>query len=535
MARGGRGRGSGGATSAGVGGVLGWIERVGNRLPEPFVLFALLTLLVGVVSTVLAAFGAAVVVPGEDGVTEVRGGFSAEGIRFLFTEMPANFIGFPPMETVVTIMLAVGLAERTGMLTALVRIAFARAPRGLLPYAVGFVGVSGSVMSDSVFIVVPPLAAMVFRAAGRHPVAGLLGGFAAAGAGYSTSVLVTSLDALFAGITNSVVSSLAQPGTEVTALSNYYVNVVSAVVLSLLVGVVITRVVEPGLERSGFPRSPVVEDDPPTGPADPPVDLDQVSPTVTAAERRGLAAAGLALLTLVVMLGALALWPSSPLRAEDGGYLPSSPLLSSVTTLTFLAFAVPAIAYGATTGAIRTSADVPRLVGLAVRDLSGFIVLAFALGQFVALFGWTNIGTWLAVRGAEFLRGSGLEGYPALVGFVLLASVLNLLIISGSSLWTLLASVFVPMFLLVGFEPGFTQALFRAGDSVTQVITPMNPYVIVLLTFVRRYQPTAGLGTVIARMLPFVVPFWVAWLGILTLFYVAELPLGPGMGVLVGE
>ncbi|WP_016699074.1 AbgT family transporter [Actinoalloteichus spitiensis] len=535
MAHGARGRGSGGATSAGAGGVLGWVERVGNRLPEPFVLFALLTLLVGVVSTVLAAFGAAVEVPGEDGTTEVRGGFSAEGVRFLFTEMPANFIGFPPLGTVVTIMLAVGLAERTGMLAALVRVAFARAPRGLLPYAVGFVGVSGSVMSDSVFLVVPPLAAMVFGAAGRHPVAGLLGGFAAAGAGYSTSVLVTSQDALFAGITNSAASALSRPGTEVTAVSNYYVNVVSAVVLSLLVGVVITRFVEPGLERSGFPRSQVAAEDQPAGVGPARVDLDQVAPVTTSTERRGLAAAGLAVLTLGVLLGALVLWPSSPLRAEDGGYLPSSPLLSSVTTLTFLAFLVPGIAYGVTTGAIRTAGDVPRLVGLAVRDLSGFIVLAFALGQFVALFGWTNLGTWLAVRGAEFLRGSGLEGYPALLGFVLLASALNLFIISGVTQWTLMASVFVPMFLLVGFEPGFTQAVFRAGDSVTQVMTPMNPYLVVLLTFVRRYQPSAGLGTVIARMVPFVVPFWLAWLAILAVFSVAELPLGPGMDVLVGE
>lgn len=213
--------------------VLGVIERGGNRLPEPFILFAILLLIVAVVSTAMAAVGVRVTVPGDDAVTAVRGAFTGEGVAFLFTGLAENFIGFPPLQTVVTIALGVGLAERTGMLAALIRVAFSRAPRAALPYAVGFVGVSGSVMSDSAFIVIPPLAAIVFRAAGRHPVAGLIGGFAAAGAGYSTSMLVTSLDALFAGITNGVAATLPDPGTTVTPVSNYLFNVVSAVVLSL--------------------------------------------------------------------------------------------------------------------------------------------------------------------------------------------------------------------------------------------------------------------------------------------------------------
>jgi aminobenzoyl-glutamate transport protein len=508
--------------------VLGGIERAGNKLPEPFILFALLLLVVAVLSTAMAAFGVTVTVPGEAEPTPIRGAFSAEGTQFFFTGLAENFIGFPPLKTVVTIMLAVGLAERTGMLTALIRLAFRNAPRSVLPYALGFVGVSANVMSDSSFIIIPPLAAIVFKAAGRHPVAGLIGGFAAVGAGYSTSLLVTSIDALFAGITNGVAATLPDAGTPVTAISNYFFNIVSAVVLSLIAGFIIARVVEPGLVRAGFPTEEVDREDGDT-------DDDEVRIEVTPVERRGLRFAGLTLLVLAVAVLTLALAPGSPLRNETGGYLPESPLLDSVVTLVFLAFFLPALTYGITTGVIRSGADVPGLMARALRGLTGFIVLAFILGQFIALFSWTNIGAWLAVTGARFLENIGLTGYPAILGFIVLASLLNLFIVSGSSLWTLMASVFVPLFLLLGYEPGFTQAAFRVGDAATQVMTPLNPYMIVLLTFVRRYDPSAGLGTVIAKMVPFVVPFWLAWAAILSLFYAFDLPIGPGMGIRIGE
>jgi aminobenzoyl-glutamate transport protein len=469
----------------------------------------------------------AVTIPGEDEVTPVRGAFSGPGLEFFFTGLAENFIGFPPLRTVVTIMLAVGLAERCGMLAALIRLAFSRAPRWLLPYALGFIGVSGSVMADSAFIIIPPLAAIVFKAAGRHPVAGLIGGFAAVGAGYSTSLLVTSLDALLAGITNGVAATLPVTGTPVTPISNYFYNAVSSIVLSLLAGLIIDRVVEPGLMRSGFPDTEVERDDTPARGDENDPTAEPTSATVTAAERRGLRAAGVALLVLVAAVLAL--------RNETGGYLPKSPLLDSVVTLVFLAFFVPALFYGIVAGTIRRGADVPLLMARALRDLSGFIVLAFILGQFIALFAWTNIGAWLAVSGAQLLEAIGLTGFPAILGFVVLASLLNLFIVSGSSLWTLMASVFVPMFLLLGYEPAFVQGAFRVGDAATQVMTPLNPYMIVLLTFVRRYEPAAGLGTVIAKMVPFVVPFWVAWVLVLTVFYAFGIPMGPGVDIRVGE
>ncbi|MBE9375542.1 AbgT family transporter [Saccharopolyspora sp. HNM0983] len=505
--------------------VLNLVERIGNKLPEPFVLFALLFAVVAVVSTVVAAFGVVVHIPGDDGVTPIRGAFTAAGLEFLFTEMPANFIGFPPLETVVTIMLAVGLAEQAGLLTAMIRYAFGGAPRWVLPYAVGFVGVSSSVMADSAMIIIPPLAAMVFKAAGRHPVAGLLGGFAAAGAGYSTAPVVTSLDALFSGVSNSIAATLPDAGTPVTPVSNYYFNLVSSVLLALLVGFLIDKIVEPRMNRSGISRTEQADAESGERAA------FAMNPQLEPLEKRGLAWAGLAFLAALAAVLVLVLSPGSPLANDAGGFLPESPLLDSVTTLIFLGFVIPAIAYGASTGSVSRAADVPKLMGAALRDLAGFIVLAFMLGQFIGLFTWTNLGAWLAVSGADLLTALGLDGYPAFLGFMVLASVLNLFIISGSSLWTLMASVFVPMFLVLGFEPGFAQAAFRVGDSATQVMTPLNPYMIIILGYLRRYEPGAGMGTLVARMVPFVVPFWVLWALILTVFFFADLPLGPGMGI----
>lgn len=518
---------------------LNLVERLGNRLPEPFILFGLLLLVVVVLSTVVAGFGVTVQIPGADGATPIRGALSGAGVEFLLTEMPANFIGFPPLKTVVTIMLAVGLAERTGLLTALIRAAFGRAPGWILPYAVGMIGIAASVMADSAMIIIPPLAAMVFKAAGRHPVAGLLGGFAAAGAGYATAPIVTSLDALFSGVSNSVAETLPQAGTVVTPLSNYYFNVVSALVLGLLAGWLIDKVIEPRMVRNGVPTEPSEQDSGSGHNSDSGQDSDSgpggLDVALDAAERRGLARSAIAALGTAAVLLSLTMWPDSPLRNDAGGFLPESPLLDSITTLIFLAFMVPGIAFGTAVGTIDKPGDVPKLMGAALRDMTGFLVLAFMLGQFIALFNWTNLGAWLAVSGADSLRALGLDGYPAFLGFMVLASVLNLFIVSGSSLWTLMASVFVPMFALLGFEPGFAQAAFRVGDSATQIMTPLNPYMIIILGYLRRYEPEAGIGTLIARMTPFVVPFWLVWVLILTGFYAADLPLGPGMGIHIGR
>jgi len=516
--------------------ILTGIETLGNKLPEPFTLFLILFLITGVASTIMAIQGIQVAVPGSDEDLTIKGLFTGEGLTWLTTTMGENYIGFPPLVTVLPILLATGVAERTGMLSALIRKLFGSAKKWILPYAVGVVGVTASIMADAAFVVVPPLAAMVFKAAGRHPVAGLLGGFAAVGAGYSTALFPTSLDALFAGITNAVMATL--PGiatTEVNPVSNYYFNIASAIILGLLAGFITDRVLEPRMIRQDIPTEESLEGEDASQRGDRDTEGNELSPTLTRQENRGLVASLVAALVLTVVFLWAFLIPESPWRNEEGSFLPQSPLLQSIVFIVFAYFMVLGIVYGLYVGTVTSVADIVEMMGLAIRDMLSFLVLAFILGQFVALFAWTGIGTYTAVKGAAFLESIGLTGFGAILAFIVLASLLNLLIISGSAMWTLMAAVFVPMFALIGFEPAFTQAAFRVGDSATQVITPLNPYMIVILGLLRRYEPEAGLGTLMSRLVPFVIPFWLAWAGLLAIWYFADLPLGPGAEIFLQQ
>nr|WP_149029531.1 AbgT family transporter [Corynebacterium halotolerans] len=512
--------------------VLDRIEWLGNKLPEPFTLFLILYLITAVVSSIMAWLNVTVLVPGSDEQTPIRGLFTGEGMTWLTTTIGENYIGFPPLVTVLPIMLAVGIAERTGMLAALIRKLFGSAKPWILPYAVGIVGVTASVMADAAWVVVPPLAAMVFKAAGRHPVAGLIGGFAAVGAGYSTALVPTSLDALFAGITNAVMAALPDiAATEVNVVSNYYFNIASSIVLGILSGFITDRVVEPRMVRQNIPTEEVPDEDG----SDSPDNGEPLSPQLNAQENRGLIASLVAGLILTVVILAAVLPGVSPWRNEGGGFLPDSPLLGSVVFLVFVYFIVPGVVYGLYVGTVKSMTDIVDMMGESLKSMMSFLVLAFILGQFVALFSWTGIGTWTAVQGAGALEAIGLTGFPAIIAFIILASCLNLLIISGSGMWTLMAAVFVPMFALLGYEPSFIQAAFRVGDSATQIMTPLNPFMIVMLAMLRRYEPRAGLGTLMSRLVPFVIPFWIAWTVLLAVWFYVDLPLGPGSDIMIEQ
>ncbi len=507
---------------------LSGIERVGNKLPEPFTLFLILFLLTAVVSTAMAWSGAQVQIPGDEEVRPVKGLFTREGWAWFTENFGQNYTGFPPLAYVMPTMLAVGIAERSGMLSALIRRLFGSANKAVMPYAVGLIGVSASLIADPAFVVIPPLAAMVFKAAGRHPVAGLLGGFASVGAGYATSILPGSLDALFAGITNAVMETLPNiEAAEVNVVSNYWYNIASAVLLGLLSGFIIDKVLEPRLTKLEVSTEMVEGDDGMS------VDANgkEITLELTDAERRGLRSTLWATIILTIVSLVAVLIPSSPWRNEEGNFFPSSPLMESTVFIVVLYFVVMGLAFGITAGTVRSVPDVTEMMAGAIKEMAGFLVLAFILGQFIALFKWSNIGTYVAVYGAKGLEAAGITGFGAILAFVILASCLNLLIISGSALWTLMASVFVPMYALIGFDPAFVQAAYRVGDSATQIITPLNPYIIVILSQLRRYEPKAGVGTLMSRLIVFTVPFWLTWLLLLYVWYAFDLPLGPGAGI----
>jgi aminobenzoyl-glutamate transport protein len=494
--------------------VFAGIERVGNKIPDPFMLFVYLTAILALASTIVAAFDVTVTIPGQDEAQPVRGILTSDGIVWWLENFVDNFISFPPLGNVLVMLIAVGVAERTGFLSAAVTAAFARAPRWLLPYAVAFVACQGHVMSDPSVIVIPPLAALVFKAAGRHPIAGLVGAFACGTAGYGGGVLIGSLDALLQGITQEVVGIVPQGAQIVTHITmNYFFSATAGLILPLVGGFLIDRVLEPRL-------GPWQNND---------ADTEQQA-GLDSRQRRALWLTVGIVAVYVVAVFAIWLVPGSPLRGEGGALIPS-PFVSGIIPLIVVAFLLAGVTYGLAARTITSTRDVPRMMASAVKDMSNYIVFIFAASQFIALFTWSNLGTLLAVKAAEGLEAAHLTGYVGVLLLVLMASLANLFITSGSALWALLAPVMVPAFMLLGYDPAFIQAAYRIGDSSTQPITPLNPYVYVQLQYAQRYQPELRLGGLLARLSIFVIPFWLTWVLVLTIFYVFGLPVGPGAGI----
>nr|WP_306316715.1 MULTISPECIES: AbgT family transporter [unclassified Streptomyces] len=492
------------------------IERVGNKLPHPVLLFLGLFVLVGAASTALAATGAKVRIPGEDKTVAVQGVFTGDGAVWLLENFIPNFTGFPSLGTVLLMMAAVGVAERTGLLETAVRASISRAPGWLLPYLVAFVSAQAHLMSDVAILVIPPLAALVFKNAGRNPIAGLIGGFACVCAGYAAGFSIGALDALYTGITHQAAQVLPQGADAPThILINYFYTASASIVLALIGGFLIARVLEPRLPH------------PTTHGEETPA---EVTTEVTALQRRGMLRAGVSVLAYAAVVITCWLLPGSPLRGEGGALVPS-PVLDGIVPLLFVAFLLAGAVYGVTVKAVTRFEDVPRMMAEAITGMSAYIVLILVIAQVIGVFDWTNLGTLLAVKGAALLESVGLTGYLGLVAFVLLVCVLNLFITSGSALWSLVAPVFVPAFMLLHMEPAVTQAAFRIGDSATQMITPLNPYVFLLLTVLKRYEPEAQLGSLLSRLSVFVVPFLVAWLAVLGIFYGFDIPLGPGASI----
>ncbi|MEJ8282049.1 AbgT family transporter [Pseudonocardia spirodelae] len=490
--------------------VIRTIERVGNRVPHPFYLFWILLLLLGAGSAVLALNGATAQLPGAPQAQPVRNILSVAGLQQLLTTMVDNFIGFPPLGVVLTMLLGVGVCERTGLLRALVNVALARVPRRLMPYAVVYLCVQGHFMGDAAMVILPPLAALAFASVGRHPVAGALGAFAATAVGYGSGVIVGALDANLSALTESVLPPGTPPDIGVGVLMNYWMQLVSSLVLPAVLGWILVHRVEPGL--GPVDPEPGAEPDPDT--------------TVTPRQRRALRVAGLAL--AVWLACALAAWlvPGGPLQGPDG--LVDSPFLDGIVPLLFLSFLVTGLSYGVAAGVVTRAADVPEMMAESLRGMLGFVVIAFSAGQFIAMFTWSRVGTWLAVEGSAGLRAVGLTGLGALLLALVLCSVLAMVIFSGASLWTVLAPVLVPVFVGLGLHPAVVQGTYRIGDAITNPVSPLNPYLYVLQLTCRRYDRSFTLGMVFSRMAQFVLPVFVVWVVILCGFYLLGVPLGPG-------
>ncbi|KGP74115.1 AbgT family transporter [Pontibacillus yanchengensis] len=494
--------------SKGMSRFLNFIERAGNKLPDPFMLFVYLALFIILLSWLVSSFGVTVKQPGSGEVLPIKSLVSAEGLKYILTSMLTNFTGFKPLGLVLAMMLGIGLADKVGLLETAIKSTILKAPTALTTYAVIFVGILGNLASDAAFVIVPPLAAMVFYTIGRHPLAGLAAGFAGVGSGFTANIIIAGTDALLSGISTEVMQSL-DSSVVVTPVDNWYFMMVSVVVLSVTGALVTEKIIEPRLGKYEG-------------------EMNSEMQASTPLEKKGLRNAAFAGLGYIALLVLAIAWPGSPLRNEDGGMVPS-PFLDGIIPIILFFFIVLGVTYGKTVGKLETGKDVSKFMGEAMKDMSGFIVLIFAAAQFIAYFDWTNIGTWIAVSGANALQAMNMTGIPVIIGFVFLTALMNLLVFSGSAQWALEAPIFIKMFYLLDYHPAFIQAAYRIADSSTNIITPMNPYIIIVLAFMREYDKKAGLGTLISLMLPYSICFLGVWIVLLLAFALLGIPFGPGV------
>ncbi len=483
------------------------IERLGNRLPDPAVLFVLMLLAVWTLSFALAGTDFGLDDPRAHARLKIVSLVSSDELRRFLTELPAIFTSFPPLGVVLVAVMGVGVAEHSGMVDALLRGLLAFTPRSLLSPVVILVSLISHVAADAGFVVVVPLAGVLFRAAGRHPLAGIAAAFAGVSCAFSASFLPAPLDPLLQGFTQSA-AQLVEPGRQVGPLCNWIFFSASSVLLALIGWWLTDRIIEPSLQRLVVDGEPLESSD---------------EEGIGAAARRGLGWAVLAGGGLIAGGLLLSLPEGAPFHTRPGE---SSPLLRGVVPLIFLGALVPGLAFGFASGRFRSHKDVIAGMAKPISTMGYYVVLAFFSALFIDAFTRSNLGVLLALEGARVLQAAGLPHWLTLVSLVLATSALDLVVVSASAKWALLSPVVVPMLLAVGLGPELSQAAYRVGDSVTNVLTPLNPYFPLIIVFCQRHVRASGLGTILSLMVPYAATFLVAWIALLLFFFELGIPLG---------
>jgi aminobenzoyl-glutamate transport protein len=495
---------------------LDWIERVGNKLPDPAVLFLLLMLLTWALSALLAPVSFATIDPRTGESLVVNNLLTGQAITGFFSTMVNTFITFHPLGVVLVAMLGIGVAEHTGFINAALRALLSFTARSLLTPMLITVGIVSSIAVDAGYVLVVPLGAVIFYAAGRHPLAGIAAAFAAVSGGFSANFIPSALDPMLQGISQAA-GQVLDPTLVLNPLNNYFFTAISAVPLILLGWYITDRIVEPRLR--GTPVDGDMQDMP---------TMDPLAPH----ERRALTGsllimgAGLAVL-LVTALPAASAW-----RSPEGTITAfNAPLMQSIVPMIFLLFLAPGVAYGYLAGTVKTHRDIIAGMTHAMSGMGYYIVMAFFASQFIYAFAQSNLGALLAIEGATWLRNAGLAPQLTIVGVVIITGVVNIMVGSASAKWALLAPILVPMLMSLGISPDLTQAAYRVGDSATNIITPLMPYFPLIVVFCRRYVTDSGIGTLVAMMLPYSIIFLVSWTAFLLLYWGIGAPLGLPLGL----
>lgn len=523
-------------------GILGWIEKTGNKLPDPVIIFAYLIGILIVVSVITDFLNVSVEHPvrvNEDGspvVEPARMLFRSELIEHLLVRMPTIFTSFHPLGYVLVVMLGAGVAERAGLFGTAMRAAVRNAPRFLLTPAVALVAMLANLAADAAYVVLIPLAGVIYAAAGRHPIAGITAAFAGVSGGFSANLFPGQLDALLFGITEAAVGSLVTDWVMNIAGNWYFIAVMTFIYLPVI-WFVTDGIIEKRLGKwtGGAVAGSDDADDDPDAP-------------LTAGQKKGLAHAGLAVLAVVflwlfltvdmvelVSFGALSIWGGNPpLLNPDPALEVTQQLIPFFTSLVagfLILFLAAGVAYGMAAGTIKTHRDTVEMMAGGMKDMGYYLVLAFAAAYFVEMFNLSNLGIISAVNGANAIQQSGLP-LPIVLGLIVLfAGVLNLFVGSASAKWAFMAPILVPMLMLLGISPEMATAAYRVGDSATNIITPLMVYFPLVLVFARRWVPEFGIGSLTAAMLPYSVWLMITGIAMTIAWVYLGLPLGPGAEV----
>ena len=487
------------------------VENVCNKLPDPVILFCWLFLFTAIIGTIATVAGVSLINPASGEAVVSQNFFSADGLDWFLNNMVKNFTGFAPLGLVITMTLGIGLCEESGMLISMLNSSLKNVPAAMIPYVIAFVGTVGNIASDTAMVVIPPMAAIVYMGVGKHPVVGMMVGYAGAQAGFTANLMVAGTDTLLQGLTNDAIKAFIPDTTfQVDPTCNWFFMIFSTFLCAAVIGFCSVHMIEP---RFGKYEG----------------NTDEKIEKLTSEESKGLRAAAITAIVYIILL--VIGFFTGPLAAENGAFV-GSPLLKGLIPILFVFFSVCAIAYGFASGKFKKSGDISKAMNKQMAAMGSYVSFCFFCGQFQGLFNWTKLGTLLAIAGADGLEAAGFTGIPLCVAFILLCSFVNIFVSSGSAKWAIFAPIFVPMFMLLGYHPGFTQLLYRIGDSPFNCWTPMSAYIWMILSVAQtKYAPDLKIGTLISNMIPMSIVLQIAWIIVVVIWMMIGLPFGPGVGV----
>jgi aminobenzoyl-glutamate transport protein len=494
---------------------LNFVERAGNALPHPATLFGLFALFTLLLSALAVWFGWSATHPATGETVLPVNLLSKDGVHRIILGLVDNFTRFAPLGIVLVAMLGVGIAEQSGIISALIRLLVLSSPKKILTFVLVFAGILSNMASDIGYVLLIPLAGVIFKAIGRHPIVGMAAAFAGVSGGFSANLIIGTIDPLLAGLSQEA-ARIVDPEYLVNPTANYYFMIVSTFFIAIAGTIVTERVVAP---RMGEYHDESGQE-------------EKIEP-LSRNEKYGLlwSFVGFMVVTIIVLIGVIPF--NGWLRPDDGNFL-HSPLIQGVVTWLLVYTAVTGIIYGVVTGKFKNDSDVMNGMAESMKTLATYIVLVFFAAQFVEYFKWSNLGLLLAIKGAGALSASNIGLIPMLILFVIFAAILNMFMGSASAKWAILAPIFIPIFMFMGYSPELSQVVYRIGDSVTNIISPMMSFFALIIAFIQKYDKKAGIGTIIATMIPYSIAFFIIWTLLLIVWISLGIPLGPGAGIHYG-